>query len=61
MTLCKAGPKHKDAAVKAKAGPNSAIQVLHSCLQENPEAVPRHVVALLACLAGSELVSAAMP
>lgn len=55
LTLCQADSKHKEATLKAKAGQNSCSQVLHNCL-EPADAVPRHVVALLACLASNAAV-----
>jgi hypothetical protein len=56
LTLCQADAKHKEAVVKAKAGPDSCCQVLHTCLACQ-ECLPRHVVALLASLAGNPTVS----
>ncbi|KAF6254557.1 hypothetical protein COO60DRAFT_302599 [Scenedesmus sp. NREL 46B-D3] len=50
LTLCQADDKHKQAVVRAKAGPDSCCQVLHACLACR-ECSPRHVVALLASLA----------
>jgi hypothetical protein len=56
LTLCQADAKHKEAVVKAKAGPDSCCQVLHGCLACQ-DCIPRHVVALLASLASSPAVS----
>jgi hypothetical protein len=58
LTLCQADPKHEEAVVEAKAGPDSCCQVLHACLACH-DCIPRHVLALLASLAGSPPVSAA--
>jgi hypothetical protein len=56
LTLCQADAKHKEAVVKAKAGPDSCCQVLHACLACQ-ECITRHVVALLASLASNSAVS----
>lgn len=56
LTLCEADVKHRELVCKAKAVASNACQVLHGCLSD-PQAVPRHVVALLACLASDITVS----
>lgn len=56
LTLCKADIKHRELICKSKVGASSACQVLHGCMAD-PQAVPRHVVALLTCLVSDSAVS----